>query len=65
MNYEYEDGVKRGNGYETLQIRDPEDTHDGKNLVKGNYFYRCNVETEVISVKCNNNILTDNAFEVR
>ena len=65
-DYHYEDldQTERGNGYETIQIRDGEDKQgDGHNTVEGNYFYGMNVEVEVISIKSRYNLIQNNAFE--
>ncbi len=51
------------NGGETIRLGDSE-THDtnAKCDVSGNSFYRCNGETEIISVKSNENRLLNNSF---
>ena len=59
--------VIRGNGFETIQIRDGEAGPGyqgwGHTRVEGNYFYSLDVETEVISVKASHNTIRSNAFE--
>ena len=59
--------VIRGNGFETIQIRDREAGPGyqgwGHTRVEGNYFYSLDVETEVISVKASHNTIRSNAFE--
>ena len=65
MNFHYEnpDDV-RGNGYETVQIRDGENEQgDGYNTVEGNYFYSLNSEAEIVSIKSRFNRISGNAFE--
>ena len=63
-DYTYEPGTDRGNGYETIQIRDGDDeTNEGFNLVEGNYFQHCDCEAEIISIKTSHNVIRNNAFE--
>ena len=64
-DFNYEDPPDhRGNGYETIQIRDgSSDQGDGFNIVEGNYFKNLNTEAEVISVKSRFNIIKGNAFD--
>ena len=40
-----------------------DDDTEGHNIVEGNYFYRCNTEMEVISIKSKRNTIRNNAFE--
>ena len=64
FNYEDEDQNHRGNGYETLQIRDPGNKQgESWTRVEGNYFFNLNPETEIISVKSRHNEIRGNAFE--
>ena len=57
-----------GNGFETLQIitkGNPFDPPPGdcNSLIEDNLFYKCNGESEIISVKSNGNILRRNTFK--
>ena len=64
FHYESPDDGYRGNGYETVQIRDGENEQgEGFNRVEGNYFSSLNTETEVVSVKSRFNTISGNAFE--
>ncbi len=58
---------KTSNGYETLQLiteNNPFDPPPGfsNSIIEDNLFFRCNGESEIISVKSNGNIMRRNTF---
>lgn len=51
------------NGFETIRIGTSETTGgDSQCVIEGNRFYACDGEMEIISVKSDNNLITENSF---
>ena len=52
-----------GNGFETIRIGTSETTGgDSQCVIEGNRFYACDGEMEIISVKSDNNMISENSF---
>lgn len=52
-----------GNGFETIRIGTSATTGgDSQCVIEGNRFYACDGEMEIISVKSDNNLITENSF---
>jgi poly(beta-D-mannuronate) lyase len=53
---------KSGNGWETIRIQGPEEVAVGNTIVEDNFFYHCDGEIEIISLKAGDNDLRRNTF---
>ena len=63
LSYSEEEG-HLGNGFETIRVGTSNYQHlPGNVLVEGNYFFKMNAETEVVSIKTSFNMVKSNAFE--
>ena len=51
------------NGLETIQIGQSHNDMPGNNLIEDNYFYACDGEVELISVKLDGNIIRNNVIK--
>ena len=50
----------KGNGYETIQLRNEENSIKSKSIIYQNMFEKCDGEIEMISIKSSDNIIANN-----
>lgn len=51
------------NGFETIQLRNDNNKIESNSIISQNYFYNCNGELEMISVKSSGNIVSNNTID--